>query len=150
MKSIQAYESQGLHVNYVTLNNEPTFCKIINYPSILLITPSDMATMLKNYWFPAFKANHLTTKILLLDFNWNSANLVEPLLKDEAIRASPFVGGVAWHGYGGDVAVQSEIHDRYGGNNSLLSGPALAGAAASRSKTWSIWCVSSETGERRL
>ena len=34
--------------------------------------------------------------------------------------------------------------------NSLPSGLALAGAAASRSKTWSIWCASSETGERHL
>jgi glucosylceramidase len=114
VKSIQAYESQGLHVNYVTLNNEPTCCKSINYPSVLLITSEDMASMLKNYWFPAFKAKHITAKILLLDFNWNSASLAEPLLKDEAIRTSPFVGGVAWHGYGGDVAAQSQFHDRYG------------------------------------
>jgi glucosylceramidase len=114
VRSIQAYESQGLHVNYVTLNNEPTCCKVINYPSVLLITSSDMATMLKNYWFPAFKANNITTKILLLDFNWNSASLIEPLLKDEAVRSSPFLGGVAWHGYAGDVTVQSLIHDRYG------------------------------------
>jgi len=114
VKTIQAYEAHGLHVNYVSLNNEPTCCPSINYPSILLITSSQMATMLKDYWFPAFKANHLTTKILLLDFNWGNADLVEPLLKDEAIRTSPFVGGVAWHGYGGDPAVQSRMHDLYG------------------------------------
>lgn len=40
--------------------------------------------------------------------------MIEPLLKDEAIRTSPFVGGVAWHGYGGDPAVQSRMHDLYG------------------------------------
>jgi glucosylceramidase len=114
VKAIQAYEAQGLHVNYVSLNNEPTCCKEINYPSILLITPADMASMLKDYWFPAFQKNHISTKILLLDFNWGNAGLVEPLLKDAAIRTSPFVGGVAWHGYGGDVAVQSRMHDEYG------------------------------------
>ena len=79
VKTIQAYEPHGLHVNYVSLNNEPTCCPSINYPSILLITSSQMATMLKDYWFPAFKANHLTTKILLLDCNWGNADLVEPL-----------------------------------------------------------------------
>ena len=88
MKTIQAYESQGLHVDYVSLNNEPTCCKEINYPSILLITSGDMATMLKEYWFPAFKANHITTKILLLDFNWNNVELVQPLLQDTSIRES--------------------------------------------------------------
>ena len=79
MKTIQAYEAHGLHVNYVSLNNEPTCCPSINYPSILLITSSQMAIMLKDDWFPAFKANDLTTKILLLDFNWGNADLVEPL-----------------------------------------------------------------------
>ena len=108
-KSIQAYESQGLQVNYVTLNNEPTCCKIINYPSVLLIASEDMSSMLKNDWFPAFKANNITAKILLLDFNWNRASLAEPLLKDEAIRTSPFVGGVAWHGYSGDVTGQITV-----------------------------------------
>jgi glucosylceramidase len=114
VKAIQAYEAHGLHVNYVSLNNEPTCCDSVNYPSLLTVTPAEMATMLKNYWFPAFEKNHLTTKILLLDYNWSAANLVEPLLADPAIRNSPLVGGVAWHGYSGPPAIQSELHDRYG------------------------------------
>ncbi len=113
VKTIQAYEAHGLHVNYVSLNNEPTCCDSVNYPSLLTVTPAEMATMLKNYWFPAFEKNHLTTKVLLLDYNWSAANLVEPLLADPAIRNSPFVGGVAWHGYSGPPAIQSELHDRY-------------------------------------
>jgi glucosylceramidase len=114
VKTIQAYEAEGVHVDYVSLNNEPTCCRVINYPSVLLMPASAMAAMLKDYWFPAFKANRLTTKILLLDFNWNNAGLVEELLRDEAIRRSPYVGGIAWHGYGGDVSVQTAMHDRYG------------------------------------
>jgi glucosylceramidase len=114
VKTIQAYEAEGLHVDYVSLNNEPTCCQNINYPSVLLMPPSAMATMLKDYWFPAFKANQLKTKILLLDFNWGDVGLVEPLLKDEAIRTSPYVGGIAWHGYSGDPATQSQMHDKYG------------------------------------
>ncbi len=114
VKAIQAYEAHGLHVNYVSLNNEPTCCDSVNYPSLLTVTPAEMATMLKDYWFPAFEKNHLTTKILLLDFNWANANLVVPLLADETIRNSPYLGGVAWHGYSGPPEVQSELHDRYG------------------------------------
>jgi glucosylceramidase len=114
VKAIQAYEAHGLHVNYISLNNEPTCCQDVNYPSLRTITSAEMATMLKDYWFPAFEKNHLTTKILLLDFNWSVADLVEPLLADPAIRNSPFVGGVAWHGYSGPPAIQSELHDRYG------------------------------------
>ena len=114
VKAIQAYEAHGLHVNYVSLNNEPTCCQDVNYPSLRTITSAEMATMLKDYWFPAFEKNHLTTKILLLDFNWSAANLVEPLVADSAIRNSPFVGGIAWHGYSGPPSIQSELHDRYG------------------------------------
>lgn len=129
VKTIQAYESQGLRVDYVSLNNEPTCCKEINYPSILLITSGDMATMLKEYWLPAFKANHITTKILLLDFNWNNVKLLEPLLQDAAIKESPFVAGVAWHGYGGDVAVQSRIHDQYGVDQFFTERSGFAGGS---------------------
>jgi glucosylceramidase len=52
LKTIHAHEAHGLQVNYVSLNNEPTCCPRINDPSILLITSSQMATMLKDYWFP--------------------------------------------------------------------------------------------------
>jgi glucosylceramidase len=114
VKTIQAYEAEGVHVDYVSLNNEPTCCKNINYPSVLQMDASAMTTMLKEHWFPAFEANRLTTKILLLDFNWNNAELAEELLGDEAIRKSPWIGGIAWHGYGGDVRTQTVLHDRYG------------------------------------
>jgi glucosylceramidase len=114
VKAIQAYAAEGVPVDYVSLNNEPTCCPEINYPSVLLMPPSVMTTMLKDYWFPAFQANKLTTKILLLDFNWQNVELAEEMLRDEAIRKSPYVGGIAWHGYGGDVKAQTALHDRYG------------------------------------
>jgi glucosylceramidase len=132
VKTIQAYEAAGVHIDYVTINNEPTCCGDINYPSVRTITSDDMSTMLKKYWFPAFQANHLTTKILLLDFNWKNVDLLEPLLQDPAIRNSPFVGGVAWHGYGGDVTTQSTIHDRYGVDGYLTERAGHAGGSKSQ------------------
>jgi glucosylceramidase len=114
VKAIQAYEAHGLHVNYISLNNEPTCCDSINYPSLVTVTPAEMATMLKDYWFPAFEKRHLTTKILLLDYNWGNVDLVTPLLADATIRKSQWVGGVAWHGYSGSPEIQTELHDRYG------------------------------------
>lgn len=116
VKTIQAYAAEGIHIDYVSLNNEPTCCASppIDYPSVWQMTPSDMATLLKRYWFPAFAANHLTTKILLLDFNWDNQDLVLPLLQDPEIMRSPYIGGIAWHGYGGDVSVQTRIQEEYG------------------------------------
>ena len=55
VKAIQAYEAHGLHVNYVSLNNEPTCCEDVNYPSLRTITSAEMATMLKGYWVPGLR-----------------------------------------------------------------------------------------------
>ena len=114
VKTIQAYEAEGVHVNYVTLNNEPSCCDSIDYPSVTVMGSDAMRTMLKSYWLPAFAAAKLTTKILLLDFNPDHIGLVEPFLPDAQIRYSPFIGGVAFHGYGGDPGIQTTIFDQYG------------------------------------
>ena len=107
VRTIQAYEAEGVHVNYVTLNNEPSCCDSIDYPSVSVMGSDAMRTMLKSYWLPAFAAAKLTTKILLLDFNPDHIGLVEPFLPDPQIQYSPFIGGVAFHGYGGDPAIQT-------------------------------------------
>jgi glucosylceramidase len=116
VKTIAAYEAEGIHPNYVTLNNEPTCCNGINYPSVWNMGASAMQTMLKNFWLPTFSREKLTTKILLLDFNnGNFSGLVAPFLNDTAIKKSPYIGGVAFHGYwGGPSPEQNTAHDQYG------------------------------------
>ncbi|HTC94935.1 MAG TPA: glycoside hydrolase family 30 beta sandwich domain-containing protein [Terriglobales bacterium] len=112
LKTMQAYEAQGIHIDYVALNNEPMCCPEINYPSANL--PSEeQITILKDYWFPAWEKNHIQTRIFLLDFNWCKNDLVTPLLQESAIRTSPFVAGVAYHGYCGTPAVQTENHNAF-------------------------------------
>jgi glucosylceramidase len=131
VKTIQAYEPHGLHVNYVSLNNEPTCCPSINYPSILLITSSQMATMLKDYWFPAFKANHLTPKILLLDFNWGKRRFGRTVMTDEAIRTSPFVGALPGTGAAATQPCSRECTTYAEKTNSSPNAQASTVAAAS-------------------
>jgi glucosylceramidase len=114
VRTIQAYEAEGVHVNYVTLNNEPSCCDSIDYPSVSVMGSDAMRTMLKSHWLPAFAAAKLTTKILLLDFNPDHLSLVEPFLPDPQIQYSPIIGGVAFHGYGGDPALQTTVFDQYG------------------------------------
>jgi len=36
------------------------------------------------------------------------------MLQDSTVRTSPFVAGVAWHGYCGDPSEQTTIHDQFG------------------------------------
>jgi glucosylceramidase len=116
VKTIEAYAAEGLPVDYVSLNNEPTCCPRLDYPSVLEMSGEEMRTMLKEAWLPAFAARKLSTKILLLDFNWGNQDLLVPLLRDPEILKSPYVGGVAWHGYGpdGGYIAQTVIHDHFG------------------------------------
>ncbi len=113
LKTMQAYEAQGVHIDYVALNNEPTCCPEIDYPSANL-PAAEQITILKNYWFPAWEKNHIQTTIFLLDFNWCNKGLVTPLLQESAIRTSPFVAGVAYHGYCGSPTVQTDNHNAFG------------------------------------
>ena len=114
VRTIQAYESLGVHINYVSLNNEPTCCPGLDYPSVVDITAADMQAMLRYHWFPQFAEHKLSTKILLHDFNWYDIITTEPMLSDTLITRSPYVGGVAFHGYFGDPATQTRIHNQYG------------------------------------
>jgi glucosylceramidase len=75
-----------------------------------------MRTMLESYWLPMFAAAKLTTKILLLDFNHDHVSLVTPFLGDTKIQNSPYVAGIAFHGYGGDPSIQTTVYDQYGCN----------------------------------
>jgi glucosylceramidase len=113
VKTIQAYKAQGVPIDYVAINNEPTCCPEIDYPSVNLL-PAEQITILKNNWFPVWKKQHIHTKILLLDFNWCNNGLVTPLLQESTIRTSPFVAGVAYHGYCGKPTVQTDNHDAFG------------------------------------
>ncbi|GAA5171513.1 MULTISPECIES: ricin-type beta-trefoil lectin domain protein [Amycolatopsis] len=36
-----------------------------------------------------------------------------PTVDDASIRNDPLFGGIAWHGYGGDVAQQTTVHNQY-------------------------------------
>lgn len=50
----------------------------------------------------------------MLDFNWSDyENLGAAQLADPEIRDDPLFGGIAWHGYGGTVDKQTEVHDQY-------------------------------------
>jgi glucosylceramidase len=48
------------------------------------------------------------------DWNWDGYDTwAAPLLADGAIRNDPLFGGIAWHGYGGNVGTQTAVHNQY-------------------------------------
>ncbi|WP_240687254.1 ricin-type beta-trefoil lectin domain protein [Amycolatopsis suaedae] len=114
-KYIQEYQARGVRIDYVSPQNEPTCCA--GYPSMHWNTEGLMY-FTKNALWPAFRAAGITTKTLINDWNWDGyATWARPQLQDPAIRDDPLFGGIAWHGYGGDVATQTQAHNEFPGLN---------------------------------
>ncbi|WP_443047801.1 RICIN domain-containing protein [Streptomyces sp. H39-S7] len=112
-KYLQAYQANGVPVDYISAQNEPTCCG--GYPSMQW-NGSGLASFTKNNLLPALHTAGLPTKVLALDWNWDQYDaFAAPTLDDAAIRNDPNFGGMAWHGYGGDVAQQTTVHNRYPG-----------------------------------
>ncbi|MGW3993823.1 ricin-type beta-trefoil lectin domain protein [Amycolatopsis sp. NPDC004772] len=111
VKYLQAYRAAGVPIDYVSMQNEPTCCA--SYPSTNW-NGAGLAYFAKNNLLPALQNAGLSTKVLALDWNWDTyASYGAPTLDDAAIRNHPNFGGVAWHGYGGDIAQQTTTHNQY-------------------------------------
>ncbi|WP_443072606.1 RICIN domain-containing protein [Streptomyces sp. RPT161] len=111
VKYIQAYQAQGVHIDYVTPQNEPTCCS--GYPSMQW-NGSGLHYFTGTDLLPALHAAGLSTKVLALDWNWDTyGSYGAPTVDDASIRNDPLFGGVAWHGYGGDVTEQTTVHNQY-------------------------------------
>ena len=119
VKYIQAYEAQGVHIDYVTEQNEPGCCA--GYPSMQW-SVSGLQSFAKNDLLPALQAAGLSTKLLVHDWNYSDYDTWgAPLVNDSAIRNHPNYGGVAWHGYGGDPSKASTVRNQYPAMNQYFT-----------------------------
>jgi glucosylceramidase len=131
VKYVQAYAAEGVPIYAVTPQNEPgvnTRENPVNewYPSCqwALIKdpdtfwPVDVNVMgnnerdfIKNYLGPAFKQNHINTKIWCYDHNFNNPWYPRNILKDP--EAAQYVDGAGFHGYGGKPSDMGAFHDEF-------------------------------------
>jgi glucosylceramidase len=119
VKYIQGYAAQGVKIDYVTVQNEPTCCA--SYPSMNW-NGEGLRNFTVNHLFPAFRAAGITTKTLILDWNWDAyAGYGAPQLNDAALRNDPLFGGIAWHGYGGNVSQQTTVHNQFPNVNAYMT-----------------------------
>ncbi|MFG2039782.1 ricin-type beta-trefoil lectin domain protein [Dactylosporangium sp. NPDC048998] len=113
VKYVQAYQAQGVKVDFVTPQNEPTCCA--GYPSMSW-NASGLDYFVGTNLLPAFHAAGLSTKVLVHDWNWDVYDsYAAQSVNDAAIRNDSLFGGIAWHGYGGDVTKQTSVHNQYPG-----------------------------------
>ena len=123
VKYIQANAAVGLRIDYVSVQNEPTCCgsDATGYASMNW-NGSGLLEFTKNHLFPAFRAAGITTKVMILDYNWGNYNdLGSVPIADATLRNDPLFGGIAWHGYGGDVTLQTTVHNQYPSVNHYMT-----------------------------
>ncbi|HKN98373.1 MAG TPA: ricin-type beta-trefoil lectin domain protein [Pseudonocardiaceae bacterium] len=114
VKTVQAYQAQGVHVDYVSAQNEPGCCAGANYPTMAW-NGNGLDFFTANDLLPAFHAAGLSTKVLALDWNWsNYTDFGAQEVNDATVRNDPLFGGVAWHGYDeGSAAEQTTVHNQF-------------------------------------
>lgn len=100
---------EGIQLHAITLQNEPHF-EPDDYPGMRLM-PDMRAELIANHVGPLFARRKDKIRILDWDHNWDEVQSPLTVLANE--KASPYVDGVAWHCYGGEVQSQAQVHAAY-------------------------------------
>ncbi|ESQ86077.1 hypothetical protein AEAC466_02495 [Asticcacaulis sp. AC466] len=108
-KYLTAMRGEGINIALLTLQNEPGF-EPDSYPG-MRVDPASRAAFIGGFLGPKLAADGGRTKILDYDHNWDLPSSPLTVLADA--KANPYVAGVAWHCYAGDVAAQGPVHDAY-------------------------------------
>jgi glucosylceramidase len=98
-KFIEAYAQAGVPVHAVTVQNEVDTDQEGLMPACLWGQGSEMR-FVADHLGPGFADNNISTKIWILDHNYDLWGRALSELADP--RVSKFVDGVAWHGYAGE------------------------------------------------
>ncbi|CAN5128563.1 glucosylceramidase [soil metagenome] len=96
---------QGVPIDYLSIQNEPDF-EPENYPGMRW-GGADRARFIGGNLGPAFRRAGVKTQILDWDHNWDKPE--QPLAALADPKAAPFIAGVAWHCYAGDVGAQAKV-----------------------------------------
>jgi glucosylceramidase len=108
-RTLAAFQAEGVVVNALTMQNEPHF-EPGDYPGMRM-EPKERAAFISGHLGPLLASKWPAVKLFDWDHNWDQPESPLAVLTDP--KAQPFVAGVAWHCYGGDVSAQSEVHRRF-------------------------------------
>jgi glucosylceramidase len=107
VKFLQAYASEGVQIQAVTSQNEVDTDQDGRMPACLWGQEYEIEFISKHLG-PALQTAGLSTKIWLLDHNYNLWGRVICSLDDPDLRKH--CGSVAWHGYAGTADMMSKAH----------------------------------------
>lgn len=110
VKFLQAYAAEGVPVQAVTVQNEVDTDQDGRMPACLWGQEYEMG-FVKNHLGPALQQGGLSTKIWILDHNYNLWGRAVAELDDPAVHK--FCNAVAFHGYVGSAEQMGKFHEAY-------------------------------------
>jgi len=116
VKYIMSMRAEGITIDAITVENEPLNPK--NTPSLVMFA-QEQDTFIAKDLGPAFEKAGIHTKVLLYDHNPDVPSYPLSILGDPA--TSKYVDGTAFHLYGGESRVLTEVHDAYPKKNLYLT-----------------------------
>jgi glucosylceramidase len=116
VKYVEGMRAEGISIDAITVENEPLNPK--NTPSMVMFAPEQDAFIAKHLG-PAFEKAGIRTKILLYDHNPDVPSYPLSILRDPA--ANKYVDGTAFHLYGGETSVLTQVHNSYPKKNLYMT-----------------------------
>jgi glucosylceramidase len=108
VKFLQAYAAGGVAVQAVTVQNEVDTDQDGRMPACSWTQEYEIR-FVKEHLGPELRKNNLSTKIWILDHNYNLWGRAVSELEDPELRK--FCQGVAFHGYAGVPEMMSRVHE---------------------------------------
>lgn len=109
-KFLEGYKAEGVTIDAVTVQNETDAEQEGKMPACVWAQEAEME-FVANYLGPTLKKAGLGTKIWILDHNYSLWGRVIDQLSDPDVYE--YADGVAWHGYVGDAAAMSRVHEAF-------------------------------------
>jgi glucosylceramidase len=111
VKYLQAYQTAGVPIDYISLQNEPLNITT-SYPSMGMSDTTQLA-LLQGYVLPALTTANLSTKVFVYDHNWDTPSYPEYVLSGLTAQQLTQVAGTAWHGYAGAPGAQQIVQNEF-------------------------------------
>lgn len=109
VKFVQAYEQEGIPIYAVSVQNEPGY-EPKEYPGMIM-KPEEEQRFIIEHLGPAFERAGIDSLIMCYDHNWDVPE--HPLQVLNHKEVSKYIAGSAWHCYGGQHEVMSEVQKAY-------------------------------------
>jgi glucosylceramidase len=110
LKFLRSYEGEGVPLQAITIQNEVDTDQDGRMPAC--IWPQEYeADFVRNHLGPLFRKNAVSTKVWLIDHNYNLWGRAMAELETPGVR--DYANAIAWHGYVGKPEWIDRVHSAY-------------------------------------